>query len=320
MGASSLAFTRHVLGEVGSAAVFFAGRAPLEMVGIYILEFANGERYVGKTTNIVRRLAAHRRLHGDVRAFAFAAAPADELDSLERAVIAEQERFVSLRNIALTELPGGNEPLEVVIQEVEQVILPWERGQRRTALDQASSARRRHWGLVRRPDYDALLDVLARYVHETVPDPIATAQHLWNVTALPSTGRSREARRLATLNCGGLETLYLIEWREGGQRGVQVQLNIKDDAALGSIGDELLEDGTLIDAHDPAYRQASGVVSLCAPGLAEATRLLKSEPILDAAYRLNVELMRRGTSIFRRHHNAGFAEAILNRIGRLLSR
>lgn len=315
MEATPLLFTRYSLDEVGSASVFFHGKKQAELTGIYILEFGNGQRYVGKTTNIVSRLAAHRRRHDDVAAFHFAAAMPRDLDRLERAVIAVQEQKFSLRNISLTELPGGLDALAVQVAEVEQILLPWERERRETVARQASSRRRRHWQLTRRDDYGELLDVLATYVQETVPDPVATAQHLWNITALPETGRRRGRRRLFTLNCGGLETLFCVEWEHEGEGGIDVLLNIKDDPALAPLGEQLFDEDVLSEVYEPHYRQAQGVVTLCVPGWAEAARLLEYTELLDAAYRLNVELMRRGTSIFRRHHNSSLAEAVLTRIG-----
>ncbi|WP_081751520.1 GIY-YIG nuclease family protein [Corynebacterium vitaeruminis] len=63
--------------------------------GIYILEFANGERYVGQSVDVRSRFTQH--VHGsghkpwtDVTAFAFLDVPAADLNRVERLIIETQ--------------------------------------------------------------------------------------------------------------------------------------------------------------------------------------------------------------------------------------
>lgn len=89
------------LGEADSIAAIF----PEQRRGIYVLEFANGERYVGQAEDAVKRFTQHR--HGskhhepwtDITAFGFLEVPAGPLTPHEIAMLNQQKsQGYALRN------------------------------------------------------------------------------------------------------------------------------------------------------------------------------------------------------------------------------
>ncbi len=89
------------LGEADSIAAIF----PEQRRGIYVLEFVNGERYVGQAEDAVKRFTQHR--HGskhhepwtDITAFGFLEVPAGPLTPHEIAMLNQQKsQGYALRN------------------------------------------------------------------------------------------------------------------------------------------------------------------------------------------------------------------------------
>ncbi|WP_129588018.1 GIY-YIG nuclease family protein [Rathayibacter oskolensis] len=298
------------MSEAGSAAALFLGRKTL--CGIYVLEFENGQRYVGQTRNIVSRYATHRRHHGDVVALSFAPCPPELLDECEVEEIRRQEAAHSLRNLALTGWPGGSEDLGVTVEEGRSVLLPWERGRRGLIGDEGGATLPgRFWELSRRADYDELARALGRYIGETVSDPFGTQRVLWTVSALPSTNRTKKARRLLTLSCGVLETVYVQEDRTNGELMICVNIDAPTFDALVSEADQDLP-SIFAEGYDADYKSAA-VAQYVFESWADLLLALDFSPFLDAAYKLNTTLMRRGGSPLRRSHNLFFANDLLHR-------
>lgn len=311
----ALHFTRFDMSEQGSASPLFATRdAP--RTGVYILEFADDARYVGQTVDIVARYAAHRRHHGDVVALSFAPCAPGDLDEAERAIVHEQERHHRLRNIMLTDLPGGASDLTVSFDDEISATLPWERERRVTVADEANSRRQRAWQLQARPDWPALLEVLARYVDQTIPAPISTAGQLWTLTALPGTGRRSGAHRLFTLNCGQMETLYLREVVIDGEAIIAASVNLlTTQEGFDAIAAALDAADAPWEASVGDYRAEPDAVAITIEDWHNIVQALEIPELLEGCYALNVRLMRRGVSMFRRSHNAVLAGHVFDRIG-----
>lgn len=68
--------------------------------GIYVLEFSDGEQYVGQSVNFPSRLADHRRTYPDIVAINFCPVPARELNMAEYGEIQrrrKQESYCAIR-------------------------------------------------------------------------------------------------------------------------------------------------------------------------------------------------------------------------------
>ncbi|TDX77568.1 hypothetical protein EDF35_3084 [Rathayibacter sp. PhB151] len=301
-----LSFTRYDMSEAGSAATIFTDRTLL--CGIYVLEFDNGQRYVGQTRNIVSRYATHRRHHGDVIALNFASCRQADLDHYEVLEIRRQEASHRLRNLALTGWPGGEDVLGVTVEEGKSILLPWEREKRgRIGEEGASTLPARFWELARRSDYDEMSTVLARYVAETIADPFGTQFALWTVSALPATKRTKTRRRLLTLSCGILETVFAQVEREVLLIVVNVDAETFDRLAGAESGEQ---PEVFADGYDAGYKSAD-VAQYLFESWHDFATALDYAPFVEAAYKLNTTMMRRGGSPLRRHHNTFFANDLL---------
>ena len=305
-----LAFTRYDMSEAGSAASLFTD--PASLCGIYILEFENGDEYVGQTRNIIARYAAHRRHHGDVVALQFAPCRPDQLDTLERQSVHIEEQHHNLRNLSLTNLPGGADDVVVTVAEGRSMILPWDRERRETVLDEpANSKLARFWTLSEHERWTDILAILGTFVHETIPDPVET-EKLWCLTALPATSRHS---RLLTLSAGSIEILFCGDnVFEDDSVDVFTRINLWHGVDVQNAVDGLSTRWANRISYQPAagYKVPYPVGSITCEDLDAALWLLDNPPILAAAYHLNTALMRQGSKIFTRFHNPAFAAEVLH--------
>lgn len=295
--------------------------------GVYAYEFSDGTWYVGISEDVRGRHIEHLHeyRHADpplsMERMLFAEVPGEDRKRLEDLEAQAIRRFEgegrSLRNKAKTGLPGGTGTVAVMVDGEFGVEMPWERAERprlsgrdpRYAQGCDSAARRRKFEeLESFPRYGRLLECVARYVGETVPAPDATAGRRWIATACPG-GRSlrRGEGALCVVSVGPLETLGVFRRSTGGAFGF---LNFK--AAEGAVPpweDPALSRFPFCRVH--GYRAADGVASVDFRSLDGLERLLRSEPLLDACYRLNVELMRKGNVLQARYANAPFMDEVL---------
>ncbi|MFT2711444.1 GIY-YIG nuclease family protein [Clavibacter sp. Sh2126] len=309
-----LTFTRYDMTEGGSAAALFADSS--EVSGIYVLEFEDEMRYVGQTREIVARYATHRRHHGDIVALSFAPCAVADLDEHERQEIRRQEARHGLRNLSLTGRPAGEGDLEVFVENGESVLLPWDRERRlRLSEEGEHTQQRRFWDLARRPDYDAMADALAMYIDECIPDPFGTQRVLWTIAALPTTSRRSHRRRLFTLSCGGRETLFAHEVRDGKSSRLEICLNVDGERVRESqstSAGHAFAASVLLRLEEVAYGDEI-VHRKAMHSWSQLEWVISRSQIVEGAYRLNTMLMRRRAPPYRRHHNQPFADDLLRR-------
>ena len=289
--------------------------------GIYIYRFADGRHYAGKSKNVASRHAEHlreyRREGRTIERMWFAEVESrDErvLDDAESNVIASLTRAgYDLTNIQKTSMPGGSGDVVMFPSRDRGIVLPWDRSRRpmigcppKLMADADGGSRRAGLKRLReRGDWAQVLPLLARYVGETIPAPDLTAGTLWVATAYPSTRRAG-LPCVACVSCGNVETLVLTE-DEGGICGY---LNLKvPDGRHARL--RYYSDGVPFDSFHGNYGTADDVVDVCFDDLHGLGRLLSCARTLDRCYRLNVETMRRGPSMYRRFCNAGLVNAIL---------
>lgn len=225
--------------------------------GIYVLEFDNGERYVGKASDVVRRYATHRhgsRHHApwpDVVAIEFMEVAEGDLDVLERMTIRVQRHHYSLRNVAFNFGHWAPSPLDYVIPVEQQK--HWASGNPTydaNSFADASNRRGQRGGTKLftkrrgrellpsgRSIAEAVVDELAQVVAAVIPNAVETEGRFWSISDYPETAGGR----FATLNVGWLELAWFprarFEPKEGGveaSNGLMFFLN----AALGTFVDE----------------------------------------------------------------------------------
>ena len=188
-------------------------------------------------------------------------------------------------------------------------LLPDPGGQR------AQSDDYRRWrALTKDPEYGRLLDVLGRYVAETIHDPVMTRRYRWNITALPTTD-SPGLPRLVTVNCFTIETFWVnYDGSHPWPRNLIGHINVQDSKHLMDIVGDL---DVYVTYRPGYYKTAPTAIRLYTFGLDAMDDLLKNEEILTLAYQLNASLLRRGPSLHFKSHNEWLALDVLNRSGRV---
>ncbi len=298
--------------ELDSIAIILVGEPSVR--GLYRLGFADGSAYAGQSINVVSRFTSHRKRWDDIVTFEFFPIPVGDLNSPERALIAETEVAASVRNIRDTKRPHGEADLEFTSAEGINTFLPWERDKRvRPGENIIGRDAKKFTDLARLTEYEVLRDLIGWFIYETLPDPYNTQRHLWIASCLPATNRSRSHRRLLAVSAGNLEILVAYQ-------------NMVDDAAM----TELFINTTTVDADLDSLQDPEGrwLVENGSYPLTEVTRwcftmdgfedILNGtvafphlELLLENAYQLNVRLMRQGGTMFGRFHNELLARDLL---------
>ncbi|MQY18408.1 GIY-YIG nuclease family protein [Nocardia macrotermitis] len=288
--------------------------AETTLCGLYILHFADGEAYVGGSVNVAARFSAHARMWSDIEAIDFAPWPVEDLDFAERHLVTLLEQTTELRNKQWVYLAGDDDDEFVPVEQARSIVLPWDRGSRTTVdTGTAGEQRHRYWELHRHNDYPALRAAIALYINETIPDPANTQRYLWNISALPT--RSRGGRRLMTLRCGALETLFVSESElDDGSLYTTIRMNV--DIPKGMSDEDLTIESDLFHALPGTYRNQRvwswvfGLYDLIEEDI-NVDSVTGGYDFFDLAYGLNIRMMRRGISRYARNHNQDLANDVL---------
>lgn len=111
-----------------STPISIGGRASLadlfpksRRCGIYVLGFADGCYYAGKSIDVVKRFAQHRSHHGDIESIAFRRCGKRELPARETETIRLLEtNGVALRNRLIVELPALETDFDAIMAPAAQ--------------------------------------------------------------------------------------------------------------------------------------------------------------------------------------------------------
>jgi hypothetical protein len=181
---------RYVEGRTSIANLFRKRRC-----GIYVLHFANGEYYAGKSIDVVRRYGDHRKNHPDIQFISFKQVRQNHLDTEERATIHHlQKTSFRLRNIQFMEMPYVETDFDQVMTRKDQdrwlndpdfhdlsgdrVIDPELRYRYHTRFERLLSL----------PHADEVIEVLREYVRTCVPAVRRSEVSFWMCSCLPGNG------------------------------------------------------------------------------------------------------------------------------------
>ncbi|MBR4662780.1 MAG: hypothetical protein IKO93_02800, partial [Lentisphaeria bacterium] len=106
-----------VSGRVSIADLYRSSR---KRTGIYLLQFPDGDYYVGQSVDVVRRFSEHVKGKGPISGFSFFAVPKHELDQQEHRCITLLEQKCNLKNISLVTLPEVETDFDAVLSRQEQ--------------------------------------------------------------------------------------------------------------------------------------------------------------------------------------------------------
>lgn len=305
--------------DVSARSALSAELAPGRRKGIYFYVFDDGTAYVGKSVDMVGRYAQHMHEYkhrGDFDGVGIAKAyfasvddgtDADMLDDLETdAIRCAETAGYRLRNKLKCGRPGGDADQVLDLRDGRMLLLPWERAAKtdslgRAALPEAEASQvERFERLAALHEHDRILDALALYVREAMPEPAHTAGVYWAANAFPS----RRRAPAVCVTCGTMETLVVFADGDAPYG----DLNLKrPEGAYGFPGWDFWR------FRSADYAAADGVVFYKFDGVRELMRVLEKPAFLDWAYRLNVELFRKCKNPLGGKGNSLLMKAILDR-------
>jgi hypothetical protein len=281
--------------------------------GIYVLEFSDGELYVGQTVSLLARVATHARTWpGEIVAVRFAAVESGDLDAAERDVVARLVQAGSrLRNVDLVALPLRSAALDVLVDPVVQAAWldgdtgPLSIGDRGRVARQRQRTEANFRCLQAHLEFGNTVAAVAAYLRVCIPWPHVTEGRFWVVTSMPSTARSSAGHRLCALSINNVEVLVIGEVRDddGGWQPTGF-LNLAMEPDIWS------EAGDLYSVELGHYDKVGDVQRIEFASPEEVEDLLALPGVAAAARTLAVGLLRKGTSLFGRFHDYHLADAV----------
>lgn len=310
---------RHQIERLRSVAHLFPASRGRQ--GVYALAFGNGERYVGQSTNVVGRLATHRRRWPDIVSVEFSRVPkAGDLDEVEqRWIRAEAGREQGLRNIKHALGPiNADCDLDFDVTSADQGAWlnddVWlaDEGARTDHKGQRAKTQMRYENLKASPLFDDIIRGLRSYVNACLPRPRATELTFWALSAAPSTNRSTWPR-LAAISINSMETLVLGHFHHEPARPWGF-INVSKAKAQPATKRLFRRRHPGLDVISTSYEAAGpDVVRVQFDSVDQLTSLLDDpeSPIREAARSLNLRLMRKGPTMQWRAHSPALADHLL---------
>ena len=303
----------------GTRSVAGSLRSARSRCGIYVLSFADGEFYVGRTFNFAGRFLDHRKKWDDItEVLVLRMAKRDQV-AAERAAIwrLEDDGFLLRNAIDVVEIHGPTAFDEIIKPDDQKrwlaSALSDDPGDE-VRLDRPDQRRRNRTNLARLvadPRFADLLPGLRRYITTTVPFSRRTELDRWAISAVPGVNRNSWPR-LLTLTIHSLETLYVFApIREPGRTMITINVDLPTILARWGTLDRLMNAFDGVTAEESLYGVRRGVLALRVESAPDLIRLLDLPGVTDAARQLNLQLMRKGPCFQRRVHSFGLADMLL---------
>ena len=285
---------RDVSGQTSVARLYPAG----QRCGIYVLGFADGERYVGQAVDVTKRYLNHCKTYADLTELSFKCVPAEELDAEERRCIHTLEAGgVHLRNFTHMSVVGGDRPFDEVVTPGEQEA--WLQGDpglqddEPHVVDESLRRRQRHKfeKLMTLPHAQEVLTLLGLYLLTTMPFPNRTEQDFWIVSCLPYGVGEYSVYCRVTVNRQENFSVY------GNEKGFDVSFHMAMSPLQALVGDDwqqrLEANGYEVIDHryDSGGHDQTRVDTF---GYEHTLEALTSAETLQAMAVLNLRLVRKG--------------------------
>lgn len=299
------ALERFDVSEISSISAIFAAKG--YSAGLYVLRFADGKAYVGHAAEVAAQFSNHRTEWNDIVAIEFAPWPSENLVDGYNSLRALIEPTTTLR-VSAADRQGATPS--------NNALFPADRSARTTITSgDTDDSTRRFWELSDHIAYPEIRSVVADYINSTIPDPANTQKYLWNVTALPTTAKASGRRRLLTINCGGLETLFITEITHEDDE-IELDLTINTDVPEGKSDSDLEISNESVIAGRGSYKSErvwSWSIDLGAlwEEDVEVDLGIDDDTFDDLAYSLNVRLLAHKGSPYARYHNQHLANDLL---------
>jgi hypothetical protein len=158
----------------------------------------------------------------------------------------------------------------------------------------------------------AVLPAVRRYLAFTMPAPRRTEFSRWSVSASPDTNKNSYPR-LMTVTVHSLETLYVHAPVDQQHRTI-FSLNV-DRATMLRHWPNPAEAFEAAFVDDRGYAVRPGVLRLEVEGARNFLRLLEVDGVVEAARRLNLDMMRKGPCLQWKSHSFGLADLLFGTTG-----
>ena len=291
--------------------------------GYYLLEFTDGQCYVGQSTDLPKRVGSdHPRTYQDIKHARLLPDPtASGLEQpwRRRHLLArEQELIHSIQDVdtlarnksEMAVISGSNVDFDNLVDVWEQErwlttpdICNAEDGwkARHLEVEEFAGAAHSYTTLLRRyPDDSAqLARIIGHYLARCIPFPARTEHRYWSLSCLPS-GGSKQWARVACVTVSWTETLTLLQHRTTRQLAGFVHVNDLELFA-GGVTDrnyvEFLRRHPGVYDTTADYRQAGPWNALLwAVDLDALERLLDDTAVTRAAATAALHIMRKGST------------------------
>lgn len=297
---------------VGPDLSTYLSRSKTPRRGIYILEFADGSRYVGQTKDLARRVREHRR-HSAEELVAVSFAPTlirGMHDAELRTIRWVEDAGLVMRNLADCAMPSGICLLDDVLDRAWQdrwLDAPTELGggervgvESNLRPEECPRTSADYKGLSRHPRYGEILGLLACYVHHAIPAPGATDGKFWVVSSRPTAPQGRGSHRLVTIYANKYTAFTLSENIRTGRLEGQFTVSSAAFRIEQSVSMRVGFD------NETAFR-----VEKYGFDEGNLARHLERSELVRRARSFVLGLMRQGPSVHARHHDYQLAADIL---------
>jgi hypothetical protein len=308
-------------------------RLPVK-AGIYVLGYANGEYYVGRSTHLRSRVMTHSVKHADIVwvCFSYMRRSASLKDALQEAeanaISAMHKRLhpqgISTRAVDRVPWTPRPTPLNTLITAEEQ--LAW-LGDQATELEDGPRPPRhndvpliaeRFEHLASLPEWPAVQGVLAQYAHRVIPRPRATEVRYWMASCFPNDGPA------VRLNVGWQTTVDVFIDEDGAAVHfymptglIAAHLGIDHDHSYPELPEELrvpLDGGGSLRVRQEAIGTVKGGAKQAwlIMTVPEALRFIESTSPRMMLRQFCLGLMKQGQVPSPFSHCAAIADAMLN--------
>jgi hypothetical protein len=283
--------------------------------GIYLLHFRNGEYYIGKAVDVVRRYNQHSKRHDDIQQISFCRSGHRELNDHERKAIGSFERAgVTLRNISFMSAPTVESDFDMVMTPAQQ--LSWLAnpklsdfgGTRPVDPEQRRRYQRRYTEFRRMSAADEAIHLLRVYAQKCIPVLRSSEMSFWCCSCLP--GGENRVPVYSRINVSWQEVLTVYE-NAGLCFSWHVALSPLEQAF--GQGLETLQRKLPFVQVEKHYYESGGTdqIALSTRGVRDALRLLDNDAFVQAARTFNLRLMRKGACTFSRYHCMDLADQLM---------
>lgn len=293
-----------------------------ERCGIYVLQFANGELYVGLSVNVIKRYSQHQNNYNDIKKLNFKCVPPDRLKREEKEVIQSLEKAgFHLRNVVHTSVSYAPSSFDEIMSPENQI--RWlqdlayidSEGERPQNPDLRQKYTRHYKRFTLLPFAEEILSVLHEYVHLCIPAYLGSEMYYWCCSCLPK--QEKGVTIYSRIN---------IYWQEVFTVGVeQGRIFFSWHSALSPL--RVLVQGTRhryklfipaifkhpIQLLDHKYKPGGqDQVQIYAETSVENALTIIRDPIICSAIRLfNLRLMQKGPNVYYKNHCFDLADRLI---------